>query len=66
MKPDSTLTPLEAALVKDLLRLEAAVDAASDHSRHCCCPICEVKSECGDHGKAEFDSLGAKVGYLEE
>lgn len=66
MSTEITLTPLEAALVKDLMRLEDAVYAASDHSLHCGCKMCEVRSECGAHGNSEFDSLGAKVGFVEE
>lgn len=57
-----TLTPSEAALVRDLLKLHEACWDAGPCRRYCRCVRCEAMNQAGGHDSATFDSLAAKVG----
>lgn len=56
-----TLTPSEAALVRDLLKLWDA-SYNHPHPHGCECGLCQSVEAAGNHEAATFDSLAAKVG----
>jgi hypothetical protein len=56
------LTPAEAALVHDLLKLYSeVVDYAFKHDRGCLCGECFARERVGEHSAATFDSLTEKT-----
>ena len=64
-----TLTPDEAALVRDLLKLyehvlelyEHALEERYKHPSQCECPLCAAHERAGEHKAVTFSSLTAKV-----
>lgn len=57
-----TLTPSEAALVRDLLKLWDALYGDAYHKYDCECKVCKAIEAAGNHNSATFASLAAKVG----